>query len=114
MSVKLKCLVVDDEPMALEKLKNYIERIPFLELVAACSCTCDAMQVMAEQKVDALFIDINMPGMNGMDFVKSLPEHLLVVFTTAYSEYAADSYKVRAVDFLLKPFSFAYLSSIDF
>ena len=102
----IRCIAIDDEPMALEKLKNYIERIPFLELVAACSCTCDAMQVMAEQKVDALFIDINMPGMNGMDFVKSLPEHLLVVFTTAYSEYAADSYKVRAVDFLLKPFSF--------
>lgn len=103
----IKCLAVDDEPMALEKLVNYISKIPFLELVGACSCSYEAMQQMAEKKVDAIFIDINMPDQNGMDFIKSLPESPLVVFTTAYAEYAVDSYKVRAVDYLLKPYTFS-------
>lgn len=103
----IKCLAVDDEPMALEKLVNYISKIPFLELAGACSCTYEAMQVMSEKKVDAIFIDINMPDQNGMDFIKSIPDPPLVVFTTAYAEYAVDSYKVRAVDYLLKPYSFS-------
>ena len=101
--MKIKCLAIDDEPMALDKLKNYIERIPFLELVAMCSSTTEAMQVMAETEVDAMFVDINMPDVNGMEFVRALTEPPLVVFTTAYSEFAVDSYKVRAVDYLLKP-----------
>ena len=105
--MKLRCLAIDDEPMALEKLKSYISRVPYLELVAECSCPYEAMQVMSENDVDVLFIDINMPDMNGMDFVKSLPDPPMVVFITAYSEYAADSYKVRAVDYLLKPYSFS-------
>ena len=104
--MSIRCIAVDDEPMALEKLTNYINKIPYLELVAACSCPCEAMQVMSDGKVDALFIDINMPDVNGMDFVKALPDPPLVVFTTAYAEHAAESYKVRAVDYLLKPYSF--------
>lgn len=105
-NMKIRCVAIDDEPMALEKLENYIGKIPYLELVAACSCPSEAMEVMADNKVDALFIDINMPDVNGMDFVKSLPDSPMVVFTTAYAEYAAESYKVRAVDYLLKPYSF--------
>ena len=105
-NMKIRCVAIDDEPMALEKLENYIGKIPYLELVAACSCPSEALEVMADNKVDALFIDINMPDVNGMDFVKSLPDSPMVVFTTAYAEYAAESYKVRAVDYLLKPFSF--------
>lgn len=104
--MNIRCLAVDDEPMALEKLANYISRVPYLELVASCTCACEAMQIMADNPVDAIFIDINMPHVNGMDFIKSLPDAPLVVFTTAYAEYAADSYKVRAVDYLLKPYSF--------
>ena len=104
--MSIRCIAVDDEPMALEKLTTYINKIPYLELVAACSCPCEAMQVMSDDKVDALFIDINMPDVNGMDFVKALPDPPLVVFTTAYAEHAAESYKVRAVDYLLKPYSF--------
>ena len=104
--MSIKCIAIDDEPMALEKLENYILKVPYLELVAACSNPCDAMQVMAENRIDALFIDINMPDINGMDFIKALPDPPMVVFITAYSEFAAESYKVRAVDYLLKPYSF--------
>ncbi len=103
----IRCIAVDDEPMALEKLKNYIEKIPFLELAATCEGAYEAMQVMAERKIDAVFIDINMPDINGMDFIASLEERPLVVFTTAYAEYAVESYKVVAADYLLKPFGFA-------
>lgn len=106
-NMKIRCLAVDDEPIALEKLETYIRKIPYLELVAACSCPTEAMEVLADNRVDALFIDINMPDINGMDFVKALPDSPMIVFTTAYAEYAAESYKVRAVDYLLKPFSFA-------
>lgn len=106
-NIRLRCIAVDDEPMALKKLVNYIEKIPYLDLVAACSCSSEAMAVLADNEVDAMFIDINMPDINGMDFIKSLPNPPMVVFTTAYAEYAADSYKVRAVDYLLKPFSLA-------
>lgn len=106
-NMKIRCVAVDDEPMALDKLVNYIERVPYLELVAACSCANEAMAFMSEKEVDALFIDINMPDINGLDFVKSLLSPPMVVFTTAYAEYAVDSYKVRATDYLLKPFSFA-------
>lgn len=104
--MNIRCIAVDDEPMALEKLVSYIERIPYLELVAGCSCACEAMQVMADNHVDAMFVDINMPDLNGMDFVKALPDPPMVVFITAYAEYAAESYKVHAVDYLLKPYGF--------
>lgn len=103
----IRCLAVDDEPMALEKLENYIARIPYLELTASCEGAFEAMQAMARQPVDAIFIDINMPDLNGMEFVASLTDRPMVVFTTAYAEYAVESYKVVAVDYLLKPFGFA-------
>lgn len=105
--MKIRCIAIDDEPMALDKLRNYIERIPYLELVGLCEGTYEAMQVLATERIDAVFIDINMPDVNGLDFVRSLVDPPLVVFTTAYGEYAVDSYKVRAVDYLLKPFGFA-------
>lgn len=104
--MRIRCIAIDDEPLALDKLKNYIERIPFMELVALCASTTEAMQVMSEAEVDAMFVDINMPDVCGMEFVRALSDPPLVVFTTAYSEYAVDSYKVRAVDYLLKPFGF--------
>lgn len=104
--MSIRCLAIDDEPLALDKLKKYIERIPYLELVAACACASDAMQVMAENTVDAIFLDINMPDINGVDFVKGLADPPMIVFITAYSEHAVESYKLRAVDYLLKPYSF--------
>ena len=100
-------MAVDDEPIALGKLENYIRRIPFLELVALCESPVEAVQIMMEQQVDALFVDINMPDLNGMEMVSSLPTPPMVVFTSAYAEYAAESYRIPAVDYLLKPFDFA-------
>ena len=100
----IRCLAIDDEPLALRQLAAYIERIPFLQLVGSCQSALDARQLMEETDVDALFIDINMPDLNGMEFVKSLSVPPLIVFTTAYSEYAVEGYKVDAVDYLLKPF----------
>ena len=101
----IKVLAIDDEPLALRQISSYIKKIPFLELVAECQSALDAQAVMTEEAVDALFIDINMPDLNGLEFVKSLDSRPLVVFTTAYSNYAIEGYKVNAVDYLLKPFS---------
>lgn len=92
--------------MALSQLRSYIARVPFLELVAACPDTFAAMQVMDGTQVDAIFADINMPDLNGLEFIRSLSNPPLVVFTTAYSDYAVEGYKVNATDYLLKPFSF--------
>lgn len=103
---QIRCVVIDDEPMALEKMKAYIEKVPFLTLVSLCESPFEAMPFLTEQGVDAMFIDINMPDLNGMDFIASLPACPLIVFTTAYSEYAVASYQYSAVDYLLKPFDF--------
>ena len=104
--IRIRCIAVDDEPMALEKLESYVRRVPFLELVALCESPLEAVQMIMEQPVDALFVDINMPDLNGMEMVSSLPDPPMVVFTTAYAEYAAESYRFPAVDYLLKPFDF--------
>ena len=100
----IRVLAIDDEPLALQQLAKYIEKIPFLELVAECQSALEARAIMEEEMIDAIFLDINMPDLNGMDFVRSLAAPPLVVFTTAYSEYAVEGYKVNAVDYLLKPF----------
>ena len=100
----IRVLAIDDEPLALRQLEMYMAKVPFLELVAACSSAAMAAPYVA--KADALFLDINMPDLSGMDFIKSLPHPPAVVFTTAYSEYAVEGFRVNAVDYLLKPFSF--------
>jgi DNA-binding LytR/AlgR family response regulator len=100
----IRCLAIDDEPLALQQLTTYIKKIPFLELVDSCQSAHDAMLIMDREVIDAIFVDINMPDLNGMDFVKSLALPPMVVFTTAYSEYAVEGFKVDAVDYLLKPF----------
>ncbi len=107
MTRNIQCLAVDDEPIALEKLRNYITKILYFDLVAVCEDAMEAMKVMNEQEIDALFIDINMPDLNGLDFVESLSKRPLIVFTTAYAQYAVDSFRVAPVDYLLKPFGFA-------
>lgn len=100
----INCLAIDDEPLALTQLTGYISRIPYLKLVASCRDAFEAIKWLSTEKVDLLFIDINMPGLNGLEFVRSLTDPPLIVFTTAYSEYAIDGFKVEAVDYLLKPF----------
>ena len=105
----IKCIAIDDEPLALNKLVTYIKKIPYLELVAECRSAIEAQQVIDQQQVDAIFLDINMPDLNGLDFAKSMQDHSkgpIMVFTTAYSEYAIEGYKANAVGYLLKPYSF--------
>ncbi|PKP02157.1 MAG: DNA-binding response regulator [Bacteroidetes bacterium HGW-Bacteroidetes-6] len=104
--MKIKCLAIDDEPFALKQLVDYIQKTPFLELAEKCSSAFEALEKLTEGNIDLIFVDINMPGMSGMELVKSLPPDIMVVFTTAYSEYAVESYKVSAVDYLLKPISY--------
>jgi two-component SAPR family response regulator len=100
----VKVLAIDDEPLALQQLATYIGKVPYLQLVAQCQSAPEAMEWLNREPVDAIFCDINMPDLNGMDFVKSLAVPPLVVFTTAYSEYAVEGFRVNAVDYLLKPF----------
>ena len=100
----ITCLAIDDEPLALQQLVAYISKVPFLELAAQCQSAVEARAFLEHDTVDAIFCDINMPDLNGMDFVKSLACPPLVVFTTAYSEYAVEGFRVNAADYLLKPF----------
>lgn len=102
----IKCIIVDDEPLALVQLQKYVERVPFLECVCACNNAVEAMGILSKQNVDAMFLDINMPDINGLQLVRSLSTPPMLVFTTAYSEYALDGFRLDAVDYLLKPFSF--------
>lgn len=100
----INCIAVDDEPLALKQLENYISQVPFLDFKGGCRCAAEAMKYIREDIVDAIFLDINMPDMNGIDFVKTLVTPPIIVFTTAYADYAVDGFKVNAVDYLLKPF----------
>ena len=100
----IRCMAIDDEPLALQQIAAYIGKVPFLELAAQCQSAVEARQFLEHDMVDAVFCDINMPDLNGMDFVKSLTVPPLIVFTTAYAEYAVEGFKVNAVDYLLKPF----------
>ena len=100
----IRVIAIDDEPLALRQLEMYIAKVPFLELVAACSIANQAKPYL--EQAEAVFLDINMPDLSGMDFIKSLPHPPAVVFTTAYSEFAVEGFRVNAVDYLLKPFSF--------
>lgn len=100
----IRCMAIDDEPLALQQIVTYINKVPFLELAAQCQSALEARQFLEQDTVDAIFCDINMPDLNGMDFIKSLVTPPMVVFTTAYAEYAVEGFKVNAVDYLLKPF----------
>lgn len=100
----IRCIIIDDEPLALQQMEGYIKKIPYLELVAACQSAIEAKEIIENNKIDAIFCDINLPEISGLDFVKSLENPPMVVFTTAYSEYAVEGFQLNAVDYLLKPF----------
>ena len=100
----IRCMAIDDEPLALQQIAAYIGKVPFLELAAQCQSALEAHAFLQHDTVDVIFCDINMPDLNGMDFIKALVAPPLVVFTTAYAEYAVEGFKVNAVDYLLKPF----------
>lgn len=104
--VKLTCIVVDDEPMALEMLTDYVKFTPFLELTGAFHQPLEALTFIQSHKTDLLFTDISMPGLSGIQFIKSLPVKPLCILTTAYSEYALEGYDLDVVDYLLKPIEF--------
>lgn len=102
----ITCIVIDDEPLALKQLGSYVKKTPFLELSGSFYSANDAAEFLPHNTVDVIFTDINMPDISGMDFVKSLSNAPLIVFSTAYEEYAVESFKVDAIDYLLKPYGY--------
>ena len=105
----INCITIDDEPLALKQIESYINKTPFLELNASFESSIEALSYLQDNSnsVDLMFVDINMPDLNGMDFVKSLNNPPKIIFTTAYSEYALEGFKVDALDYLLKPIDYA-------
>jgi len=104
--MKIKCIIVDDEHLAIKLLEDYISKMPQLELVAKCSGAPEAMSIIQNQTIDLMFLDVQMPDLTGIEFLKSLNEKPVVIFTTAYPEYALDGYALDVIDYLLKPISF--------
>ena len=110
----IQVLIADDEPIARDILETYILKIPGLAVAAKCRNALEAFSVLNQQKVDLMLLDINMPEVTGINFIKSLKNPPLVIFTTAYSEYAVESYELNAVDYLLKPISIErFIKAID-
>ena len=105
--MRISCITIDDEPLAVKKISAYIQKTPFLELVAECRSAFEAMEIINNHKIQLIFIDINMPDMSGLEFVKSLTDKPYIVFTTAYSEYAVEGFQVDAADYLLKPITYS-------
>ena len=105
--MNLKCAIVDDEPLALNLLESYVNKTPFLELAGKYSSAVQAMSDLPDKRVDLLFLDIQMPELNGLEFSRMVDTHTRIVFTTAFDQYAIDGYRVNALDYLLKPISYA-------
>jgi len=110
----VNCLIADDEPIAREIIQNYCAHLPNLKVVASCSNALEAKAAMQQQKVDILFLDINMPVLDGISFLKTIQHKPQVIFTTAYKEYALNAFDLAAVDYLLKPFSLErFIMAVD-
>jgi DNA-binding LytR/AlgR family response regulator len=104
--MSLKCVIVDDEPLAIEVIETYIDKVDGLELVSSCENAVQAFDLIKKQTVDLIFLDIQMPKLTGIDFIKILNPAPKIIFTTAYREYAIESYELNVTDYLLKPISF--------
>jgi DNA-binding LytR/AlgR family response regulator len=102
----ITCLIVDDEPLAVNLLQRYVEAVPYLQLAGKCYNALEALPFLHRHKVDLLFLDINMPRLSGIDLAKTLSAQQKLIFTTAYSAYAVESYNLNAIDYLLKPVTF--------
>jgi DNA-binding LytR/AlgR family response regulator len=112
--IKIKCVITDDEPVARKGIKGYVEKINFLELVGVCEDAVALNNLLKEQPVDLLFLDIEMPYINGLELLQSLPQPPKVIFTTAYEQYALKGFELEAIDYLLKPISFErFLKSVN-
>jgi len=103
----INCLVVDDEPIAREGMMEYVKQIEYLNPIAQCKSAAEAAGILQNSRIDLIFLDIQMPKLTGIDFVKALANPPLIIFTTAYSEYALEGFELDVVDYLLKPISFA-------
>ena len=106
-NLKITCVIVDDEPMALTLVEGYVEKTPYLELKQKCGSALEALDFLNHNSVDLLFLDIQMPDLTGLEFSKMLPETTRVIFTTAFDKYALEGFKADAIDYLLKPFDYA-------
>ncbi|HET6227347.1 MAG TPA: LytTR family DNA-binding domain-containing protein [Bacteroidia bacterium] len=104
--MKIACLIVDDEPLAIQLLDRYVSQTPFLQCEARCSSAIEAMEVLNSTKIDLIFMDIQMPELNGIEFSRTLSKDIRVIFTTAFDDYALEGFKVNALDYLLKPFNY--------
>ena len=110
----LRCAIIDDEPLALGLLESYVKKTPFLQLVGSYSSAVQAMKEIPEQKVELLFLDIQMPELNGLEYSKTVDSRTRIIFTTAFDQYAIDGYRVNALDYLLKPISYTdFLQVVD-
>ena len=104
--MKIKCIIADDEQLARQLLKGYVEKLPHLELVAECKNAVEVLSVLQDQPVDLMLLDIQMPDLTGIDLLKAVQNPPMVIFTTAYKEYALEGYELNVVDYMLKPISF--------
>jgi DNA-binding LytR/AlgR family response regulator len=102
----MKCIAIDDEPLALNIIKEYAGRIDYIDLVACCTNPLEAIKILNKEDIDLIFLDIQMPNISGLELIKSIGKSPMFVFTTAYSNYALEGYELNAVDYLLKPFAF--------
>ena len=102
----INCIALDDEPLALDIIEAYVKKHPELRMVARCNNAAEASEILKKQSIDLMFLDIQMPGINGLNFIRSLEQKPLFMFTTAYSEYAIDGFELDAIDYLLKPIAF--------
>lgn len=102
----IRCIAIDDEALALDLLEDNIRRVPYLEMAAKCKSAFEAMDILQKEKIDLIFLDIHMPDISGIQFLKSLHYRPLVIFTTAFERYALEGFELDVVDYLLKPFSF--------
>lgn len=106
MNMEIKAIIIDDEPLARNVLREYAKKLPSLNIIGECEDPICAHQLMQQSAIDLIFLDINMPKLSGIEFLKTLKNPPLVIFTTAYSEYALDGYELNVIDYLKKPFSF--------
>ncbi|MEJ0101247.1 MAG: response regulator [Bacteroidota bacterium] len=114
MNKSIRCAIIEDEPLAQNVLKKYIKDYPLLELAAVCNDAIEAQPILTSGNIQLLFLDINLPRLSGISFLKTLPHPPMVIFTTAYPEFAVEGFELDAIDYLLKPFSFErFLKSVN-